>query len=127
MNILYPFYIPQANVWRTPLRLIPPDQYKLWVDKDYVRVFTKDTLPDEIKRKLALIHANNDDYDDTYENYMAKFLRAPHDIGELIDVGWRCGNNFYCVVLSSQTISSLRGEPVDDTRGQGQSKSQEDS
>jgi hypothetical protein len=87
-------------------------EYQLQVDDHYVRRYDADTLPDEIKVRLAMIKAIpmlevfNDEaiYHNTflfYDNHHSK---------NLDDVGWRVTKNLYCLVLPSTLLNKLKGE-----------------
>ena len=81
-------------------------EYQLQVDDHYVRRYDADTLPDEIKVRLAMIKAipmlavfhNHYIF---YENHHSK---------DLDDVGWRVTKNLYCLVLPTTLLNKLKGE-----------------
>lgn len=89
--------------------------YKIYLQDDLKREFTDETLPDEIKVIIGLINAY--DWKDIHKHppYMA--LAVPESIvwhfaktypENLIDIGWRQGDD-YCLVLPDNVFNKLRG------------------
>ena len=87
-------------------------EYQLKVDDHYVRRYDANTLPDEIKVRLAMIKAIpilvvlNDE--DVYFNHF-NFYDNKHS-KNLDDVGWRVTKNLYCLVLPTTLLNKLKGE-----------------
>ena len=71
----------------------------------YVRVFTEDTLPTEIKSKLTMIKAAGKD---VYPIDQSIYLTTPHE--EMREIGWNKVNGLFCVVLSKDVLDGLRGK-----------------
>jgi len=87
-------------------------EYQLQVDDHYVRRYDVDTLPDEIKVRLAMIKAIPitepfTDEDIYYNSFI--FYENKHS-KDLDDVGWRVTKNLYCLVLPSTLLNKLKGE-----------------
>lgn len=77
------------------------------VGKDYfVRYLTLDTMPDEMKEILAMIHAFD------WSQYPVAPPQTHHpDYPEVLrDVGWMTAPEEYTMVLSEKTLEELRGE-----------------
>ena len=77
------------------------------VGKDYfVRYLTLDTMPDEMKEALAMIHAFD------WSQYPVAPPQTHHpDYPEVLrDVGWMTAPDEYTMVLSEKTLEELRGE-----------------
>lgn len=91
------------------------ENYWVWVDMNYTRVYNDDTLPDMIKSKLAMIlatprykklHTNTEVELNTLLPYMN------YHNPELESVGWQSTENLFCLVLPTQYLNSLKGEPI---------------
>lgn len=108
--------------------------YTMFLGDGLTRVFTTDNLPDQLKVKLAMIHAQN------WEDYMPISgwitpLIMPKNLSrDMYDIGWRTSRFEYCFVMDQQLFDELRGKSVqkctlssDDSRGQSQSQGEESS
>lgn len=87
-------------------------EYQLQVDDHYVRRYDVDTLPDEIKVRLAMIKAVPmlEVFTDE-EIYFNSFRFYENNHSEdLDDVGWRVTKNLYCLVLPTTLLNKLKGE-----------------
>jgi hypothetical protein len=87
-------------------------EYQLQVDDHYVRRYDADTLPDEIKVRLAMIKAIPmlevfTDEDVYYNSFL--FYENKHS-KDLDDVGWRVTKDLYCLVLPTTLLNKLKGE-----------------
>ena len=91
------------------------DEYHMSVDTNYMRVFTEDTLPDEIKTKLAMIKATplpnsffsaGKEFPRSYE--LSLYSNRHND--DLSEVGWVVDDDLYCLVIPYSLLSSLKGE-----------------
>ena len=51
-----PLHDIKKNVWRVPIKIVN-GEFKVWVDTNYFRIFSKQTLPDAIKSPLVIIQA----------------------------------------------------------------------
>ena len=78
------------------------DTFVFVVGHQQFRIFKIDTLPDEVKVSLAIIHTVN--WDEWLKN--ATLPMPPH----LRDVGWMRPNNWYVLVLSENLLNELRGQ-----------------
>ena len=86
-------------------------EYQLQVDDHYVRRYDADTLPNEIKVRLAMIKAIPIDHFTDEEIYHNTFLFYDnHHSKNLDDVGWRVTKNLYCLVLPTTLLNKLKGE-----------------
>jgi len=87
-------------------------EYQLQVDDHYVRRYDANTLPDEIKVRLAMIKAvpmlEVFTDEELYFNSF-RFYENNHS-KNLDDVGWRVTKNLYCLVLPSTLLNKLKGE-----------------
>lgn len=87
-------------------------EYQVQVDDHYMRRYDVDTLPDEIKVRLAMIKAipslvvftDSEVYFNSFIFYENKHSK------DLDDVGWRVTKDLYCLVLPSTLLNKLKGE-----------------
>lgn len=123
--------------------------YHIWPGWGIRRDFVLNELPEEIKKHLTLVMGNEVSarrgvfYDMDYvfelggtdppkqEISMTVFSRSftlkshpdPYP-EEFSTIGWRVSKNIFCLVLTAQCLSSLRGETIsNDTGRQGQEES----
>ena len=80
------------------------DDYEIFISDYYVRLFTEASLPDEVKSKLTMIKAAGKD---PYPIDHSIYNTTPHE--EMREIGWAKVNEMFCVVLSRDTLSKLRG------------------
>ena len=87
-------------------------EYQLQVDDHYVRRYDANTLPDEIKVRLAMIKAIPmlKVFNDT-DIYFSSFMFYDNNHSpNLDDVGWRVTKDLYCLVLPTTLLNKLKGE-----------------
>lgn len=96
-------------LYRVPLRK-EGNSYTMFVADGFTRVFDEDTLPDEVKSKLAMVMARGNpilyDHEVTHLNLMTTPLRND----EFIEVGWRVSDMWFVVVLTYDSLMKLKGE-----------------
>jgi len=81
-------------------------EFVVHVDRHAVRLFTMETLPDEIKTSLAMINAFNWSFITSDEEWGVWFrVDYPKDMR---DVGWRVNPNMYTVLLSDEVLARLQ-------------------
>ena len=86
-------------------------EYQLQVDDHYVRRYDVNTLPNEIKVRLAMIKAipmATFTEEAVYHNHYIFYEN--HHSKDLDDVGWRVTKNLYCLVLPTTLLNKLKGE-----------------
>ena len=93
------------NLYRVILDKKPNGTYEFFVGDSYMRVFTDETLPDEVKAKIAMINAAGKE---PYPEYQSVYNTSPYE--EMREIGWKKENETYCIVLSSALLHELRGE-----------------
>ena len=95
-------------LYRVPLRR-EGNTYTMYVADGFSRVFDEDTLPDEVKSKMAMMLARGNPilHDDevTHLNLMTTPLRSDN----FIEVGWRVSDMWFVVVLTYDSLMALRG------------------
>ena len=92
------------NLYRVIVGISDDDNYLIYADDGLLRVFTEQTLPDEIKSKLTMIKAAGKDL---YPIDHSIYNTTPHE--EMREIGWAKVNGMFCVVLSRETLGKLRG------------------
>jgi hypothetical protein len=93
---------------RVPVRRIE-DHYIVYVADGYHRRYDEDTLPDELKTKMAMILASVQKVMPDHE--LDKLSLYQNRQGEQLDeIGWRPSESYYCVVLTRPTLALMRGE-----------------
>ena len=94
---------------RVPVRKIE-DHYTVYVADGYHRRYDEETLPDELKTKMAMILASphNKALPDFKLNKLK--LYQNHQSEELDEIGWRSSESYFCLVLTRPTLASMKGE-----------------
>jgi hypothetical protein len=96
------------DLMRVPMRRIE-DHFILYVADGYHRRYDKDTLPDEIKTKLAMILASAHTVLPDHKLQKLDLYSNTQSL-ELDDIGWRASESYYCLVLTRPTLMKMRGE-----------------
>ena len=98
----------KTGLVRVPMRRIE-DHYIVYVSDGYYRRYDKDTLPDELKTKLAMILATEHKVlPDLSITNMTVYQNDQSE--ELDEIGWRASESYYCIVMSVDLLKKLRGE-----------------
>ena len=94
---------------RVPVRKIE-DHYTVYVADGYHRRYDEETLPDELKTKMAMILASphNKALPDFKLDKLT--LYQNHQSEELDEIGWRASESYFCLVLTRPTLASMKGE-----------------
>ena len=96
-------------LYRVPLRR-EGNTYTMYVADGFSRVFDEDTLPDEVKSKMAMVMARGNpilhDHEVTHLNLMTTPIRSD----DFIEVGWRVSDMWFVVVLTYDSLMKLKGE-----------------
>ena len=95
---------------RLPVRKVN-NEYIVYVADGFHRIYTEDTLPDELKAKFAMILAcGNQTMLVEPENRLQKItVYVNTQSPELDEIGWRVSETYFCLVLDRLTLSSLKG------------------
>lgn len=99
-----------SNLYRVPI-LREGDNYTIYVADNFVRNFTQETLPDEVKMKLSMIiAASNVDVRD-WEFYNSDVYVPSDNLAEgFDDIGWQVSDSYFCVCMTRELLDKLRGE-----------------
>ena len=95
------------DLYRVPLRKVEND-YTMYVGHDYTRKFDENTLPDDVKTKMAMILAVEQQILRDHEVSPLYLMETRH--GDLIDIGWRVSDTWFIVMLHTLLLKELRGE-----------------
>jgi hypothetical protein len=95
--------------YRVPLRK-EGNSYTIYVADKFSRVFDEDTLPDEVKTKMAMILANPMQICKDYELTNLRLMQCP--VEGVRSIGWRASDTMFIVILLYKTLCSLRGENI---------------
>lgn len=95
---------------RVPCRKIT-GIYIVYVADGFHRMYTEETLPDELKAKFAMILAcGNQTMLVEPESRLQKMtVYVNTQSPELDEIGWRVSETYFCLVLDRLTLSSLKG------------------
>jgi len=103
------------GLYRVPLHK-DGNHYTLFVADGYKRDFDENTLPDEIKTKIAMILARDKQIAHDHELTHLGLMASVKD-DELIDVGWQRSESWFIIVLPLASLMKLRGETHDNAVG----------
>jgi hypothetical protein len=98
--------------YRVPVHVKPPE-YTMYLGKDFVRIFTEDTLPDYVMSKITIAKATQTEkvnYPSDSFAYWTDIMSCKDE--RLADTAWRASENIYIVVISEGQLSSLLGGTV---------------
>lgn len=97
------------SLYRVPLKR-ESDRCILYVADNFVRNFTHESLPDEIKAKLTMIVAAS--YTDVrdWAIYNTDVYIPTHPIKGFKEIGWQVSDSYFCICMSRELLEKLRGE-----------------
>jgi hypothetical protein len=96
-------------LYRVPLRR-EGNTYTMYVADGFNRVFDEDTLPDEVKSKMAMVMARGNPILHDHEVTHLSLMTTPIRGDDFIEVGWRVSDMWFVVVLTYDSLMALRGE-----------------
>jgi hypothetical protein len=97
------------GMFRVPLHRVD-NSYRIFVADKFTRVYDEDTLPDEVKTKMAMILAS--DYQAVSNDVdlsMLSIYQTP-DNEAMREIGWRASETYFVVILTAETLMHMRGE-----------------
>ena len=100
------------ELMRVPLRRTV-DHYVVYVGVGFSRRYDENTLPDELKTKLAMILATDWDYCPD-EGLLKLALYTNRHSPALDEIGWRASESYFCLVLTRPTLAAMKGEGNDE-------------
>jgi hypothetical protein len=96
------------KLYRVPLRR-QGSNYTIYVADGFTREFDEDTLPDEVKTKMAMILSRG--HSVVYDHELTELgLMSTVKDTELHDVGWRASESMFVIVLPLESLLELKGE-----------------
>ena len=95
---------------RVPLRKVE-DRYVVYVADGLVRYYDEETLPDELKSSMAMILAAPQPplIDETSRQFQKLTIYNNPMPPEFDTIGWRVSETYFCLIVSRETLESLRG------------------
>lgn len=93
------------------------ENYWVYVDTHYTRVFDDKSLPDTIKSKLVMILATPRitkllSEEEVRYNTILAYVNSHNS--ELEEVGWQVTEHIFCIILPAQFLNSLKGETLNE-------------
>jgi hypothetical protein len=95
------------NLYRVPVRKVG-NQYTIYVDNFFTRVFDENSLPDVLKTKMAMILASPHQIVSDRE-VTSLMLLTTTEREDFKEIGWRVSDTFFCVILNNSDLCALRG------------------
>lgn len=95
------------NLYRVPLRR-EKDNYMMFVADNFTRVFIDETLPDEVKSKMAMILARGCQIIHDHEVTELSLMTLPSDY-DIRDIGWQVSDMWFVIVLPYRSLMGLCG------------------
>lgn len=87
------------------------DTYTVYIGDRQTRIYDSNTLPDKLKVKFAMIlsvpHKNPLLHDEEVRGMFDVVENV--QLEELDDIGWRVSEHIFCLVLTRETLNSLKG------------------
>jgi len=83
-------------------------EFAVHVDKNYIRRFTLDTMPVQLKQSLAMVHAFNWKEILTGRRYIPMSFKSFFPEGAK-EIGWMTGPGEYALVLNVKVLDELSG------------------
>lgn len=88
-----------------------PEVFHVYVDKNFFRRFTVDTMPDKLKEHIAMIHTFN--WDSLGKDFYVRPLQWYPSLPEhMREIGWMTSREEYCVIMDRNLLDELRGATV---------------
>ena len=98
-----------CDLVRVPVRKIE-DHYIVYVADGYHRRYDEETLPDELKTKMAMILASPHEKVLPDLKLQKITLYTNNESEELDEIGWQASETYFCMVLTRPTLALMRGE-----------------
>lgn len=108
------------RMFRVPMRRIDGD-YILFVADFQRRIFTDDTLPNNLKHKIAMIFASPTTYiwqdDELFKSWNLLSIYTNTYQPNLDEIGWRISDTMFVIIMGYEDLMSLKSERLygDDT------------
>jgi hypothetical protein len=95
---------------RVPVRRVA-DHYIVFVADGYHRRYDEETLPDELKTKMAMILASESKQEALPDHKLQKLTLYTNNQSDALDeVGWRASESYFCLAVTRPTLALMRGE-----------------
>lgn len=97
-----------SNFYRVPVK-VTETQYRVYVDKGCVRIFTQLTVPPYLLSRITMARAANDDV--TKDNDLYEYdLFVTKNKNGMADVAWQASESMFTIVLHDTELKELQGE-----------------
>jgi hypothetical protein len=98
------------NYYRVPIK-VTKTQYRVYVDKGCVRIFTQVTVPPYLISKITMAKAASDNT--TKDNDLYEYdLFMTKDKNGMADVAWQASESMYTIVLHETELKELQGDKL---------------
>jgi hypothetical protein len=87
-------------------------KYFVYVREFIVRIYDDDTLPDFIKMRLSMILALDRKFSNGGYKPTQLDLFINHAGKEFEEIGWQIDDEYFTLVLKTEELASLQGEPL---------------
>ena len=99
---------PTSNNYRVMVHRPLPEIFHVYVEKNYFRRFTLETMPDKLKEHIAMIHTFN--WDSLGKDFYVRPLQWYPSLPEhMREIGWMTSREEYCVIMDKSLLDELRG------------------
>ena len=93
---------------RLPVRRVE-GVYVVYVADGLVRMYDEDTLPNELKTRIAMVLATPQPTLIHENNLQKLHIYINNHDPELDEVGWRVSETYFCLIVDRETLESLKG------------------
>jgi hypothetical protein len=97
----------KMDMYRVPLHRLD-NTYTIYVGDRFTRIYNEDTLPDEVKTKMAMILASDTQAITDDRSLTNLSLYQTPDNEPMREIGWRASETYFVVVLTSKTLQEMR-------------------
>lgn len=102
-----------SNNYRVMVHRPLPEIFHVYVEKNYFRRFTLETMPDKLKEHIAMIHSF--DWNSLGDNYYFQPLHwNPQAPDHMKEIGWKTSRDEYCVIMDKSLLDELKGGASND-------------
>jgi hypothetical protein len=99
-----------ANFYRVPIK-VTKTQYRVYVDKGCVRIFTQATVPPYLLSKLTMAKAASDNTTKDVDLYEYDLFMTKDKNG-MADVAWQASESMFTIVLHETELKELQGDKL---------------
>ena len=111
MNKINPDLEPLETIKQEILYMVPLiaiDGYEIVIGKNHRRIFTDNTLPDFIKKVLAMAKASATKV--LHDSEMYKFELYVCPVKHMEYIGWQASQSVFIIVMTKEQLDKLKGD-----------------